>query len=134
MVETLTKSGLRCTPQRLGVFDVVLSSHDHPTAEEIFARARRSMPELSFATVYNCLSALVEHHLVRQVTLDRTPTRFCANLREHGHFYCDGCGAVLDIDLECGAALSGVNLPPGYKVASADLSIRGLCPACSPAA
>ncbi|HUS35016.1 MAG TPA: transcriptional repressor, partial [Verrucomicrobiae bacterium] len=46
------------TRQRQQVFDVVAESHDHPTAEQIFERAKNANPEISFATVYNCLSVL----------------------------------------------------------------------------
>ena len=36
-----------------------VEKRDHPTAEEVFIRAKRGMPEISMATVYNCLDALV---------------------------------------------------------------------------
>src|SRR6185436_20270615 len=94
LAQRLATSGLRMTRQRQQVFDVVAESHDHPTAEQIFDRAKQSNPEISFATVYNCLSVLVQCGLVKQVTLDRTPTRFCPNMREHCHFFCDVCGQV----------------------------------------
>src|ERR1043165_3923304 len=82
LAQRLATSGLRMTRQRQQVFDVVAESHDHPTAEQIFERAKKSNPEISFATVYNCLSVLVECGLVRQVILDRAPVRFCPNRSE----------------------------------------------------
>lgn len=88
------------------------------------------MPEISFATVYNCLSVLVRCGLVRQVTLDRSPTRFCPNMREHCHFFCDQCGEVTDIDLPSKSTLGYVPLPHGFEVATFDLSLRGVCPKC----
>src|SRR5688572_14035375 len=91
---SLEVGGFRTTRQRRGVFEVVAGSHDHPTADEVFARARKRMPEISFATVYNCLSVLVECGLVRQVTLERSPARFCPNMREHCHFFCEQCEEV----------------------------------------
>jgi Fur family peroxide stress response transcriptional regulator len=112
------------------VFGVVADSHDHPTADEIFDRAKKKMPEISFATVYNCLSVLVECGLVRQVTLDRSPTRFCPNMRDHCHFFCDECGHVTDIDLPSREAISAVPLPGGFQVSSFDISLRGVCPMC----
>ena len=127
---SLEASGLRTTRQRKEVFEVVAGSFDHPTADEIFDRARRRMPEISFATVYNCLSVLVRCGLVRQVTLDRSPTRFCPNMREHCHFFCDQCGEVTDIDLPSKSALGHVPLPRGFEVATFDLSLRGVCPKC----
>ena len=78
--ERLEQSGLRTTPQREHVFDVLLEKKDHPTAEEVFIRAKKGMPDISMATVYNCLDALVKCGLVRQVNQDREATRL---LPEH---------------------------------------------------
>ena len=127
---SLEVGGLRCTRQRREVFEVVAGSYDHPTADEIFDRAKKRMPEISFATVYNCLSVLVRCGLVRQVTLDRSPTRFCPNMREHCHFFCEDCGEVTDIELPSRSTLGKVPLPRGFEVATFDLSLRGVCPRC----
>lgn len=109
---------------------MVAGSFDHPTADEIFERAKKRMPEISFATVYNCLSVLVRCGLVRQVTLDRSPTRFCPNMREHCHFFCEDCGEVTDIALPSRSAIGKVPLPQGFEVATFDISLRGVCPKC----
>ncbi len=58
--ERLAKGGFRFTPQRERVYSVLLKRRDHPTAEEVFIRAKQAMPEISRATVYNCLEALVQ--------------------------------------------------------------------------
>ena len=79
------------------------------------------------ATVYNCLDALVECGLVRQVSLERGAARFCPNMQEHCHFYCDGCEEVFDINLESNA---GVKLPRGFKAERFDIAIHGRCPKC----
>jgi Fe2+ or Zn2+ uptake regulation protein len=86
------------------------------------------MPEISMATVYNGLDALVKCGLVRQVTLERGAARFCPNMREHCHFYCDGCDSVFDIDLP---AETGIALPRGYWAERYDIAIHGRCPACA---
>ena len=80
------------------------------------------------ATVYNCLDALVECGLARQVTLERGAARFCPNMREHCHFYCDQCQNVFDIDLP---TEPGIPLPKGYQAERYDVAIHGRCPACS---
>jgi len=87
--ERLATSGFRFTSQRRHVYDVVLQKLDHPTAEDVFIRAKRQMPDISHATVYNCLDALVQCGLVRQVQLERGATRYCPNMEEHCHYYCD---------------------------------------------
>ena len=128
--ERLNTSGFRFTPQRQQVYDVLLHKRDHPTAEEVFIRAKRAMPEISHATVYNCLDALVKCGLARQVTLDRGATRFCPNMHEHCHFYCDSCDTVFDVDLPAKAA-AGVVLPKGFRAEHFEIAIHGICPDCA---
>ena len=84
------------TPQRREVLEVLQTSCDHPTAIEVFMRAKERMPGISLATVYNCLETLTEHHLIRQVNIERASSRYCANLQEHVHFHCEKCGLVID--------------------------------------
>src|SRR6185503_1440324 len=108
--EHLANSGFRFTPHRQHVYDVLLQHRDHPTAEEVFIRAKTAMPDISMATVYNCLDALVTCGLVRQVTLERGAARFCPNMQEHCHFYCDSCQTVFDIDW----STPGLPLPKGF--------------------
>ena len=129
--ERLERSGLRVTRQRHRVYDVLLEKRDHPTAEEVFIRAKKRMPEISMATVYNCLDALVSCGLVRQVNQDRTATRYCSNMRNHHHFYCDECGGAYDIDLIPSAPPVEVPLPKGFKPTQFEVNIRGLCPECA---
>ncbi len=125
--ERLATRGFRFTPQRQQVYEVLLQERDHPTAEEVFMRAKRAMPVISMATVYNCLDALVKCGLVRQVTLERGAARFCPNMREHCHFYCDVCDKVFDIALRGG---TGVALPKGFRADRYDIAIHGRCPEC----
>lgn len=126
--ERLSTGGFRFTPQRERVYSVLLQKRDHPTAEEVFLRVKHEMPEISLATVYNCLDALVKCGVVRQVTLDRGAARFCPNMQDHCHFYCDSCGTVVDIDLPDTA---GLRLPAGYKAQRVDLAVHGECRGCA---
>ena len=124
----LSTSGFRFTPQRQQVYDVLIEERDHPTAEEVFIRAKREMPDISMATVYNCLDALVQSGMARQVNVDRGATRFCPNMREHCHFYCDTCEKVFDIDL---SGPAGITLPKGFKATRFEIAIHGLCAKCA---
>jgi len=120
----------RLTKQRREVYDVLCGERDHPTATEVFIRAKQRMPGISLATVYNCLETLTHSGLVKQVNLDRGPSRYCPNLKEHGHFHCESCGTIYDIDLPDPA----MPLPRGYVVSRMEVSLRGQCPACTKAA
>ena len=128
LVQRFAASGIRLTKQREEVFGLLLQKRDHPTATEVFLRAKKHMPSISLATIYNCLDALVDWGLVKQVNLDRAPTRYCANLQEHSHFYCESCGAISDVETPFNGTWS---LPPGFIVAQAEVSLKGLCAKCS---
>jgi Fur family peroxide stress response transcriptional regulator len=125
--ERLATRGFRFTPQREQVYSVLLGKRDHPTAEEVFLRTKQKMPDISMATVYNCLDALVKCGLVRHVSLERGAARFCPNMSEHCHFYCDECEEVFDIDISPEA---GVLLPKGFKAERYEMAIHGRCPQC----
>jgi Fur family peroxide stress response transcriptional regulator len=125
--ERLATRGFRFTPQREHVYSVLLGKRDHPTAEQVFLRSKQEMPDISMATVYNCLDALVKCGLVRQVSLERGAARFCPNMQEHCHFYCDECEEVFDINLP---GETGVRLPKGFRAERYDIAIHGKCPNC----
>jgi len=128
--ETIRGGALRDTPQRRHVYDLLVAKRDHPTATEVFMRAKATMPMISLATVYNSLEALVACGLIKQVHVDREPLRYCPNLKEHGHFICDECGEVTDIDLPSGQ-LEQWNLPGGFTITHHEISLRGTCATCS---
>jgi len=124
--QRLAGSGLRPTPQREVVYQVILSKRDHPTAEEVFDRVKARMPGISLATVYNCLDALVQCGLIKQVNYVREPTRYCPNLHEHAHFHDQSTGRIHDIDIPADVMVRLRSLlPAGYAATSIDLSFRG---------
>jgi len=129
--ETISHSGHRLTPQRREVYNVLLADRDHPTATEVFIRAKKRIPAISLATVYNCLETLVECGLAKQVNVEREATRYCPNLSEHGHFVCDSCGIVSDVPVAKGGSLTHfLKLPSGFNVNHSEITLRGTCPAC----
>src|SRR5580700_1481369 len=129
LTEQLGATGLRLTPQRQQVYDVLLQKRDHPTAEEVFIRSKKAMPDISHATVYNCLDALVKSGLARQVNVERGATRFCPNMMEHGHFHCTACGTVYDVNLP--PELPCLAMPRGFKALRHEVTIHGICAGCA---
>lgn len=124
--ERLANSGLRATPQRELVYNILLRKRDHPTADEVYARVKAERPGISLATVYNCLEALVQCSLVRSVNFERGPTRYCPNLHPHAHFHDEQSGKTYDIELppELIAKVNGV-VPDGFDVKSVEIIFRG---------
>ncbi len=114
------------TRQRREVYDVLMSHRDHPTASEVYERAKSNMPGISLATVYNCLEALVQHGAVRQVHFERESSRYCPNLTAHGHFQDEKSGTVIDVPLKKGASLTDLlDLPEGVQVNNIEITLTG---------
>ena len=129
--ETISHSGHRLTPQRREVYNVLLDERDHPTATEVFIRAKQRIPGISLATVYNCLETLVECGLAKQVNVEREATRYCPNLTDHGHFICQSCGAVTDIPIaKEGKITQFLKIPARFSVINSEVTLRGTCPSC----
>lgn len=124
--KAMERSGQRPTKQREHIFALLLEKRDHPTADEIYVRARNKMPTISLATVYNCLDALTESRLIRQVNFEREPTRYCPNLNPHAHFYCHDSGEVIDIELSEPAIEQLMQaLPEGFSASHIEITYNG---------
>lgn len=119
-------NGLRMTRQRQEVYRYLMEGRCHPTANEVFMRIKQSLPNISLATVYNCLEALVQHKIVRQVNFDREPSRYCPNLDEHGHFHDEVTGTIHDVKFKPGINLSDLlDLPPNTVIKDIEITLRG---------
>jgi Fur family peroxide stress response transcriptional regulator len=126
--------GLRMTDQRRAVYDALMAQRDHPTAVEVFMRVKTRMPTISLATVYNCLETLTDCGIVKAVNHDREPSRYCPNLAEHAHLFCESCGGVMDIPLRSQRRPQEIwDLPDNVSILQHEVSFRGLCPKCSAA-
>jgi Fe2+ or Zn2+ uptake regulation protein len=130
--ETIHGHGLRMTDQRRAVYDVLMGERDHPTAVEVFTRVRAKVQNISLATVYNCLDTLTGCGLVKTVTHEREPARYCPNLQEHAHFFCESCDTVTDIPLRSRKQPQDVwEFPGEFSVSHHEVSFSGLCPKCA---
>jgi Fe2+ or Zn2+ uptake regulation protein len=130
--EMIHGRGLRMTDQRRAVYDALMEERNHPTAVEVFMKARNRMSSISLATVYNCLETLSSCGLVKTVNLERGPARYCPNIQEHAHFYCNDCGVVLDLPLRSRRHPEDVwELPEQLSITHHEVAFRGVCPKCA---
>ena len=109
------------------IADVVLASHDHPTAEQIYNRIRQSGGQISMATVYNNLKVLVAEGVLRKLTLDGSPDRF-DKPSYHNHLICECCGKLTDIRLR--DLTDVIEQETGKHITSYDIRVSYLCDAC----
>ena len=98
-VPTNAIGSLGLTKQRTAVLQVIRESEGHLTANEVFENARRILPSISFATVYNSLHYLKNESLIGEVTFGNDASRYDRNLTRHYHAICNDCGKLVDLDL-----------------------------------
>jgi Fur family peroxide stress response transcriptional regulator len=119
------------TPQRQAVLRVVTESDDHLTANEIFEAARRCLPSISFATVYNSLKYLKEAGLLREINFGKSSSRYDRETARHDHALCSRCGKLVDFDLaETPQLIRAAARRSRFKPESIHLTLVGLCPDC----
>ena len=104
---------------------------DHPTASDIFAAARRRLPSISYATVYNSLRYLKEAGLVHEINFGDSASRYDRETDRHDHAICNDCGKLVDFDLPDAAKLMNAAARKSrFKPQSVHLTLRGRCPDC----
>jgi Fur family transcriptional regulator, peroxide stress response regulator len=124
-------AGIKVTHQRLEIFKAITASPDHPGADEIYRKIRRSLPTISLDTVYRTLWLLSELGLLKSLGLRGETIRFDANLHQHHHFTCIRCGLIRDFT---NPELDAMSVPPEAKQYGSTLSfqveIKGVCEDC----
>ena len=109
------------------IADVVMSSCDHPTAEQIYLRIQEQGTRISLATVYNNLKTLVEEGTLRRITVDGSPDRF-DKPTGHQHLICGCCGQLVDVEL--GDLSDVIRSRTGLEDFTYEIRIQYVCEAC----
>lgn len=130
-IETLKESGVRITPQRHAVLEYLLTSMNHPTADEIYKALESKFPNMSVATVYNNLRILREIGLVRELTYGDSSSRFDSNTKDHYHIICNDCGKIVDFHYpSLNEVESLAEQISGFEVSHHRLEVYGKCKEC----
>jgi Fur family ferric uptake transcriptional regulator len=131
----LTRSGLRRTPVRAGVLDVLSRAARPMSVPQILGRMRGSVDTV---TVYRTLHTFVRKKLVHRVrgedrswlyALSTTPAQ---PEHLHPHFVCDQCGKVecLERARVPASLVQLLGVGGGYQVRWPEVVLHGLCPRC----
>lgn len=97
--QALDQAGCRFTRQREAVYEYLRSVHSHPTAEEVYLSVRQLIPNISLATVYKALDALVGAGVAMKLSNADGPSRYDCHCDDHYHIRCLKTGQVRDLDL-----------------------------------
>jgi Fur family transcriptional regulator, ferric uptake regulator len=132
-IEILHAAGLRRTPVRTGVIELLAASTRPMAVPDLLGKLPRGT---DVVTVYRTLNTLVKKKLARRVRgEDRSWLYEISAGKEHehlhAHFVCDGCGTVECLpEVEAPALPKGLKLSKGYDVTKQELTLHGFCPKC----
>ena len=117
---------MKNTKQKKLILDIVENSYSHYNADQIYHKARESMPNISLGTVYRNLNNLVDEELVRRIKTYDGIDRFDHNKDCHAHFICNRCDIFIDVD-----NTKQINdYISGNRVMSCEVIYKGICKSC----
>lgn len=132
--DTLHDHGLRLTPQRELVLQILHETSEHLDAEGIWQQARQHDQGINLATIYRTLNVLSHIGLIKQSFLGEGQKRGYYELLDkpaHYHFACLRCGKVLELlSTSMAHAQEEMESQYGVHISHAHFKFEGLCPEC----
>lgn len=124
LADRLLAAGLKPTPQRMQIAQVLLDRPQHLSAEQVLTRVRRRGGIISKATVYNTLRAFAERGLLRAIVVDPERVFFDSTPGPHHHFFDQSTHALHDIPPGTLRVEGLPALPPGTEAVGVDVVVR----------
>ena len=130
--DRLRARGLRWTPQRRTLIEVLSRTNGHVTGAELVERCRELDPSTIPSTVYRTLDVLEELGVLSHSHgADGREEFHVLPDALHGHLHCIDCGTTWEIPAEEAAALvRALEVRRGFWVDVTHLSIAGRCAGC----
>ncbi len=121
----------RMTRQKKVILEILKNTKSHPTADWVYAEARKVLPEISLGTVYRNLNTLCQAGEILELNYGSSFSRFDGNPQNHYHFVCTSCGAVMDLDLPVMVELEqNLQEATGLRVTHHRMEFYGQCCTC----
>lgn len=131
---SLKNIGLKITPKRLAIIDILARELRYLSAEEVWNAMKDRFKQIGLPTVYRNLEDLSQGGLIIKII---HPDRklyyyYCHNTNHHHHFVCISCRKVQDLEF-CGVEqiIKEVEDTLKGKVVSHLFQVYGLCRECS---
>ena len=123
--------GRKITAQRQCIFEALEGDVTHPSAERVYEKVRRDMPNVSLKTVYQTLYDLADLGAIAVLDVGTGSARFDHNVETtHHHLVCRACGKVRDVAADFPGLKVSRRATQGFEVDSAEVVFRGLCDDC----
>jgi len=131
IIKQLRDNGLKVTPQRLAIIEVLLEKRDlHPGARLVYREARKKKKSLSLSTTYATLDELSRHGIIKTLQFDKMENRCETNLQEHINLICERCKKIIDYKVSIGVDQRDVAKKTGFSITDTRLEYYGLCREC----
>jgi len=131
MISQMRKKGLKVTPQRLAIIDVLIELGDsHPGASLIYKKAKKKKKSLSLSTTYATLNEFSRHGIIKTLQFDKMEDRYDGNLEEHINLICERCEKILDYNVPITVDPKRVMRKTGFSITDTRLEYYGLCREC----
>ncbi len=109
-----------------------MASNDHPTAAQVFRRARRRFPAIAYATIYNGLRWWVARGALREFSFGNAAKRYDRNNSRHDHAICTRCGRLIDTAVRLPTrVLARVRRQTGFRITGHHVQFLGICSRCA---
>ena len=131
MISQMRKKGLKVTPQRLAIIDVLIEQRNfHPGTSLIYKKAKKEKKSLSLSTTYATLNELSRHGIIKTLQFDKMEDRYDGNLEEHINLICERCKKILDYNIPITVDPKRVVKKTGFSITDTRLEYYGLCREC----
>jgi Fur family ferric uptake transcriptional regulator len=135
--DQLRAKGLRWTPQRRILVEVLSEVDGHVTGAELVDRCRALDPDTIPSTVYRTLDVLEELGVIRHShAADGREEFHVLPAAEHAHLYCRVCSGSWELPTDdpiVVTAVEAVRGGRGFEIDVAHLTLSGVCAACQTA-
>jgi Fe2+ or Zn2+ uptake regulation protein len=121
---------LRMTKQRRVILDQLSKPNVHLSADEIYARVRDVMPNISLGTVYRNLEILSKAGMIKKLNMAGPRSQYDGGMHRHYHVTCRRCGRVSDVSAEPFGDLDGAAEAEGFDIVGHELQFEGVCHEC----
>ena len=124
VIKMLRDRGIQPSAQRVAVAQYALTTEDHPSADQVWARVRKSFPMISRATVYNTLNLFVAKGLLQPLVLAEGKVVFDPKVDRHHHFIDEDTGSIHDVPWQA-LEVKNIQALRGYDVRQYQVVLRG---------
>ena len=131
IIQKLKERGLRITPQRLAIIDVLVEKgHIHPGARFIYKEAKKKSMSLSLSTTYATINEFSRHGIIKTLQFDGVENRCEGNLDEHINLICERCGKIIDYKIPLSVDQNDMIRKTGFIITNNRLEYYGYCRDC----